>query len=76
MLNVFQHELQEEQSKTTTKKQTKNTTTTKKTSQKTTSQTTASLKNLPHISDNISNINVQKVRDAVLTWHNEERASV
>lgn len=76
MLNVFQHELKEEQSKTTTKNQTKNTTTTKKTSQKTTSQTTASLKNLPHISDNISNINVQKVRDAVLTWHNEERTSV
>ena len=73
MLNVFQHELKEEQTKATIKKQTKNTTTTTKNTSQT---TTSSIKNLPHISDNISNINVQKVRDAVLTWHNEERISI
>lgn len=29
--------------------------------------------NLPTLSDNISNIDEQKVRDAILSWHNEER---
>lgn len=31
---------------------------------------------LPHLSDNSLNINEQKVRDAILSWHNEERKNV
>jgi hypothetical protein len=72
MLNVFQHQLMEEQAKNTTKNQTKKTNTT--TSQNTTY--TQSTKNLPHISDNFSNVDVKKVREAILSWHNSERNSV
>ena len=31
---------------------------------------------LPTLSDNVSNIDEQKVRDAILLWHNEERYNV
>ena len=31
---------------------------------------------LPHMSDNFWNINEQKVREAILSWHNEERKSL
>ncbi|MDR2540411.1 MAG: CAP domain-containing protein [Candidatus Peribacteria bacterium] len=31
---------------------------------------------LPNVSLDLPNVNVQKVRDTVLSWHNEERASV
>lgn len=74
MLNVFQHQLMEEQSQNEAKNQTKNTNTT--TSQNTTPQYTQSTKNLPHIPDNFSNVDVKKVREAILSWHNSERNSV
>jgi len=74
MLTVFQHELMEEQNKNVSKNQTKKTNTT--TSQNTTSQYTQSTKNLPHIPDNFSNVDVKKVREAILSWHNSERNSV
>jgi hypothetical protein len=74
MLNVFQHQLMEEQAQNTTKNQTKKTNTT--TSQNTTPQYTQSTKNLPHISDNFSNVDAKKVREAILSWHNSERNSV
>ena len=59
MLNVFQHELQQEQTKSSSK----------------TTSTISSTK-LPHLSDNFYNINEQKVRDAILSWHNDERYNV
>ena len=74
MLNVFQHQLMEEQVKNISKNQTKTKNTT--TFQNTTPQYTQSTKNLPHISDNFSNIDVKKVREAIVSWHNDERNSV
>jgi len=69
MLRVFEYELQEEQAKSnSSNKQT--------TSNKTTITKKASISDLPHLSDNFSNIDEQKVRDAVLSWHNEERYNV
>jgi hypothetical protein len=70
MLRVFEYELKEEQSKNNSKNQT--------TSNKTTSTTTnkISRSDLPHLYDNFSNIDEQKVRDSVLSWHNEERDSL
>ena len=69
MLRVFEYELQEEQSKSnSSNKQT--------TSDKTMTTKKASISDLPHLSDNFSNIDEQKVRDAVLSWHNEERYNV
>ena len=72
MLAVFEYELQEEQANSSKNQtlpnktsSTKNTTTQKK-----------SKSGLPHLSDNLSNVDVQKVRDAVLSWHNEERYNV
>jgi hypothetical protein len=73
MLNVFQHQLMEEQVKNISKNQTKTKNTT--TFQNTTPQYTQSTKNLPHISDNFSNIDVKKVREAIVSWHNDERNS-
>ncbi len=73
MLNVFEYELQEEQSKNNSKNQTSSS---KTTSNKSTTTQKISKSNLPHISDNFSNINVQKVRDAILSWHNEERNNI
>ena len=69
MLRVFEYELKEEQSKISSKNQT----TSNKTN--TTSQK-VSKSNLPHLSDNFSNIDEQKIRDAILSWHNEERYNV
>ena len=70
MLRVFEYELKEEQSKNNSKNQT--------TSNKTTSTTTKKISrsDLPHLYDNFSNIDEQKVRDSVLSWHNEERDSL
>ena len=39
-------------------------------------QTSSKIGSLPHISDNFSNIDVQKVREAILSWHNAERKNV
>lgn len=72
MLNVFQHQLKEEQAKAESKKTSKSTT--NKTS--TTSYSNKSSTKLPHLSDNFSNIDEQKVRDAILSRHNEERDSL
>ena len=73
MLNVFQHQLKEEQAKAeakNTSKSSKSTSTTK------TSYSSKSSTKLPHLSDNFSNIDEQKVRDAILSWHNDERDSL
>lgn len=75
MLNVFQHELKQEQSAKTSKSSTTKTTSTK-TSTNTTSTKYTSTKDLPHLSDNFSNIDEQKVRNAILSWHNDERENV
>jgi len=73
MLNVFQHELRQEQatkaSKTSTKTNTTSTT-------KTTTSSNKSSTRLPHLYDNFSNIDEQKVRNAILSWHNDERENV
>ena len=66
MLKVFEYELKEEQAKSGSKNSSKNTTSTIK----------SSTVNLPHLSDNFSNINVQEVRNAILSRHNEERNNV
>ena len=83
MLNVFQHELKQEKEKSESKKTsstktstTKSTSTTKTTSTNKTSTSNKSSKNLPHLQDNFSNINEQKVRDAILSRHNDERESL
>ena len=68
MLRVFEYELKEEQSKSNSKNQTSNNNTI--TTQK------ISKSNLPHLSDNFSNINEQKVRETILSRHNEERNNV
>ena len=59
MLNVFEYELKEGQ--------TSDLTTTNYT------QTSAKIGSLPHLSDNLPNVDIQKVRNAILSWHNEER---
>ena len=74
MLNVFQHELKHEQAAKASKTSSKTTST--KTSSNTTTTKKASIKNLPHLQDNFSNIDEGKVRDAILSWHNEERKSL
>ena len=73
MLNVFQHELQQEQTKSSSK-----TTSTVSSTTKSTTKTTSTISStkLPHLSDNFYNINEQKVRDAILSWHNDERYNV
>ena len=71
MLTVFEYELKEEQSKynskTNSSSSSKNTISTAKTS---------TIIDLPHLSDNFSNIDEQKVRDTILSWHNEERKTI
>ena len=89
MLGAFEYQLKEEQSKnnsktkSTSSKNTSSTsssttsTSTKTTSSKTTTTTQKTYKSsLPHISDNFSNVNEREVRNAVLSWHNEERKNV
>ena len=73
MLNVFQHELRQEQAAKTSKTSTNKTTTS---TTKTTTISTKSPTKLPHLSDNFSNIDEQKVRDTILSWHNDERKSI
>jgi len=72
MLEVFEYELNEEQAKNWNKA-TFNKTTSNSFTQ--TAQSTPKLK-LPHLSDNFSNIDEQKVRNAILSRHNEERKNV
>ena len=72
MLEVFEYELKEEQAKNWNKS-TSNKTTSNNSTQ--TTQSTPKLK-LPHLSDNFSNIDEQKVRNAILSRHNEERKNV
>lgn len=62
MLNVFEQELKE--------KENRNPTITNYT------QASAKIGNLPHLSDNLPNVDIQKVRNAILFWHNEERRSI
>ena len=71
MLRVFEYELKEEQTKDSSKKN-------RTTSSKSTSTTTqrVSKSDLPHLYNNFSNIDEQEVRDAILSWHNEERSNV
>ena len=81
MLNVFEYELKEEQSKNNSKNKTTSSKTTsnkKDSSKETTSiqSTSKSKSNLPLISDNIPNINEREIRNAILSWHNEERKNV
>ena len=70
MLNVFQHELNEELSKNNQNLQNtgnlNNNLETKK----------AIIENLPHLSDNFQNIDIEKVRNTILSRHNEERQSL
>ena len=75
MLNVFQHELRQEQAAKTSKSSTTKTTSTKA-SNNTTYTKYTSTKSLPHLSDNFSNIDEQKVRNSILSWHNDERYNV
>ena len=63
MLKVFEYELKEEQAKN-------------KSSNKTTTTQKIYKSDLPHLSNNFSNINEQKVRDAILSRHNEERNNI
>ena len=73
MLDVFEYELQEEQAKNNSKDMTSFN---GSKLNKNTSAQKISKSNLPHISDNFSNIDVQKIRDTILSWHNEERNNV
>ena len=75
MLNVFQHELKQEQAAKASKSSTTKATSTKASTSTTTTKAT-STKKLPHLSDNFSNINEQKVRNTILSWHNDERESL
>lgn len=72
MLNVFQHELKQEQA-TKAAKYTK--TSSNKTSS-TNTTTKSRISSLPDLSDNFPNIDEQKVRDAILSRHNDERRSL
>ena len=72
MLEVFEYELREEQSKSWNKTASFNSNKVTTTSQ---SNWKSTLK-LPHLSDNFSNIDEQKVRNTILSWHNEERKNV
>ena len=71
MLKVFENELAQEQAK--------NSSSSKVSTVKSTTTTTTqkiSKSDLLHISDNFSNINEQKVRETILSRHNEERNNV
>lgn len=66
MLNIFQHELNEELGKSFQWIVSNNSEFLVKTS----------ILELPHLSDNLPNIDIQKVRESILSWHNQERASL
>ena len=72
MLEVFEYELKEEQAKNWNKS-TSNKVSSNSSTQ--TNQSTPKLK-LPHLSDNFSNIDEQKVRNTILSRHNEERKNI
>ena len=69
MLNVFEHELKQEQSQNNSVNQITN-------GSIITQEFSESLRSLPRFSDNFSNIDAQTVRKAILSWHNEERNNV
>lgn len=68
MLRVFEYELKEEQAKSNSKTSTS--------SNNTVSITKISITSLPHLPDNFSNIDEWTVRNAISSWHNEERNNV
>ena len=72
MLEVFEYELKEEQAKNWNKS------TSNKANSNSSAQTNQSIPKLklPHLSDNFSNIDEQKVRNAILSRHNEERKNI
>lgn len=61
MLNVFEYQLNEEQGGTDITN---------------TIQTTRKIGSLPHLSDNLPNADIQKIRETILSWHNDERHNV
>ncbi len=69
MLEVFEYELKEESLKNNTNNKTSGTI-------QNTIQQSAKLQELPHLSDNLPNVNVQKIREAILSWHNKERNNI
>ena len=69
MLNVFEHELMQEQAQNLSNNQII-------AGSFTTQKFSESVKNLPRFSDNFSDVDVQSVRKAILSWHNEERSNV
>lgn len=69
MLEVFEYELKEESLKNAANNKTSGTI-------QNTIQQSAKLQELPHLSDNLPNVNVQKIREAVLSWHNKERNNI
>lgn len=81
MLNVFEFQLKEEQSKswskTTTSKANSSSSNKSSTTSKSTTQTSKStISKLPDLSDTFTNIDVNRVREAVLSRHNDERENV
>jgi len=70
MLNIFQHELNSEISKYPQNTQTSNIQTSNNSNLSITQPT---ITNLPHIPDNFTNINEEKIRNSILSWHNNER---
>ncbi len=69
MLEVFEYELKEESLKNAANNKTSGTI-------QNTIQQSAKLQELPHLSDNLPNVNVQKIREAILSWHNKERNNI
>lgn len=67
-LNFFQDELNKELEN--------NTTNIENSKEKENSSITATITNLPHLSDNFSNVDIEKVRNTILSRHNNERKSL
>ncbi len=81
MLKVFESELEQENikkwSKTTTSKATSNTSNKSSSTTNTTSKTSkTTVSKLPDLSDTFTNIDINRVREAVLSRHNNERDNV
>lgn len=70
MLNVFEYELREEQENNIIKNGIVSI------NSNDTAQTNQKINSSVRLSDNLPNIDVQKIRDALLSWHNEEKASL
>jgi hypothetical protein len=69
MLNVFEHELMQEQSQSVSNKQNDGDGVVIK-------NFSESTKNLPHLPDSLINVDIQKVRESILFWHNKERNNI